>query len=81
MSTFTHRAIELIVGFSLVGYCTYAIYTGRVLGKFRSYSRSQEPWSFWATVLITAGVGAMFSSWDGFMARLTHPSNLRCSEP
>jgi len=55
-----HRAIELLVGFALVGYSAYAISTGRVLGKFRSYSRSENPWSFWVAVLITFGVGAVF---------------------
>jgi hypothetical protein len=60
MSTGTHRAVELIVVFALVGYCAYAIYTGHALGKFRSYSRSEDPWSFWATVLITFGISLAF---------------------
>ena len=60
MSTGTHRAVELVVGFALVGYCAYAISTGNILGKFRSYSRSEYPWSFWATVLITFGIGLAF---------------------
>ena len=55
-----HRAIELLVGFALVSYSAYAISSGRVLGKFRSYSRSENPWSFWVAVLITFGVGAVF---------------------
>jgi hypothetical protein len=60
MSTGTHRAVELAVGFALVGYCAYAIYTGHILGRFRLYSRSERPWSFWATVLITFGIGLAF---------------------
>ena len=60
MSPATHRAVELLVGFALVGYGTYAIYTGQVQGKFRSYSRSEHPWSFWIAVLITLGVGTAF---------------------
>jgi hypothetical protein len=60
MSTGTHRAVELVVGFALVGYCAYAIYTGHILGKFRLYTRSEHPWSFWATVLITFGIGLAF---------------------
>ena len=60
MSTGTHRAVELVVGCALVGYCAYAIHTDQVLGKFRSYSRSENPWSFWTAVLITLGVGTAF---------------------
>jgi hypothetical protein len=30
------------------------------MGKFRSYSRDENPWSFWTTVLITLGVAAAF---------------------
>lgn len=60
MSTGTHRAVELFFGVALVGYCTYAMYTGQVQGKFRSYSRSENPWAFWTTVLITLGVGIAF---------------------
>jgi hypothetical protein len=60
MSTGIHRAIELAVGFALVGYCAYALYTGNIRGKFRLYSRSENPWSFWTAVLITFGVGLAF---------------------
>jgi hypothetical protein len=60
MSPPNRRAVELIVGFALLGYGIYAIYTGEVLGKFRSYSRSESPASFWTTVLITLGVAAAF---------------------
>jgi hypothetical protein len=60
MSPATHRAVELLIGFALVGYGAYAIYTGKVLGKFRSYSRDENPWSFWTGVLVTLGVGIAF---------------------
>jgi hypothetical protein len=60
MNPATHRAVELLVGFALIGYCAYAIFTGRVQGKFRSYSRDENPWSFWTGVLITLGVGTAF---------------------
>ena len=60
MSTGIHRAVELAIGFAAVGYCAYAIYTGHILGKFRSYSRSEHPGSFWATLLITFGIGLAF---------------------
>jgi len=60
MSATTHRAVELLVGFALLGYGAYALYTGQVMGKFRSYSRNENPWSFWTTVLITLGVATAF---------------------
>jgi hypothetical protein len=60
MSTGTHRAVELLVGFGLVGYCAYAIYTGSILGRFSSYGRTERPWSFWASVLFTFGIGLVF---------------------
>ena len=60
MSTATHRAVELIVGFILVGYCAYAIYSGRILGKFRMYTRDETPGSFWVTVTVTFGIGLLF---------------------
>jgi len=47
------RLLEVAVGVALVGYCVYAVSTGEVLGKFRVYSRSEQPWAVWATVLIT----------------------------
>jgi hypothetical protein len=60
MSTATHRAIELLVGFAMVGYCAYAVGTGRIQGKFRCYTRSENPLSFWATVLIVFCIGVVF---------------------
>ena len=60
MSSATHRAVEILVGLALVGYCAYALYTGQIMGKFRSYSRSENPWSFWTAVLITLGIGTAF---------------------
>ena len=60
MSSATHRAVEIFVGLALVGYCAYALYTGQIMGKFRSYSRSENPWSFWTAVLITLGIGTAF---------------------
>ena len=60
MGTVSHRAIELLVGFALLGYGAYAIYTGRVMGKFRSYSRTENPGSFWTTVLIALGISTAF---------------------
>jgi len=60
MGTASHRAVELLVGFALLGYGAYAIYTGRVSGKFRSCSRTENPGSFWTTVLITLGISTAF---------------------
>lgn len=60
MTTASHRAVELLVGVGLLGYCAYAIYSGNVLGKYRSYNRCENPWSFWTTVLVVSGIGAAF---------------------
>lgn len=60
MSTGIHRAVEIAVGFALVGYSAYAIYTGQIMGKLRLYSRSEHPGSFWTAVLITFGIGLAF---------------------
>jgi hypothetical protein len=60
MTTVSHRAVELIVGFAMLGYCAHAIYSGDVMGRFRSYNRRDEPGSFWATILVVSGIGAVF---------------------
>ncbi len=60
MSPAMHRAVEVVVGLALIGYGAYCIYNGQVLGKFRSYDRSQNPWSFWTAVLITLAIGTAF---------------------
>jgi hypothetical protein len=62
MSPASQRAIELVVGFALVGYCAYAIVTGRSHGKFRMYTRSEDSWMFWLIVLIVFCVGVAFVS-------------------
>jgi len=54
------RTLELVVGFALVGYCMYAIYKGEMQGKFRVFSRQENPCSFWACVSITLGIGVAF---------------------
>lgn len=68
MSTTTaHRVLELLVGFALLGYSVYEIYVGEARGKFRYYSRYDEPFSFWTSVLLQLGIAAAFlfgaSSW------------------
>jgi hypothetical protein len=55
-----HRLAELIIGFMLIGVCAYSLHTGRTLSGYRVYSRSEEPRSFWAVVLITSAFGLMF---------------------
>jgi hypothetical protein len=60
MSTGIHRAVELVVGVALVGYCAYSLRAGRIMGKFRSYERSERPWSFWSGIIITLGIGLAF---------------------
>jgi hypothetical protein len=60
MTPAAQRAIELVVGVALVGYCAYAINTGRIQGRFRLYTRSEDPWKFWVTTLIAFCVGIVF---------------------
>jgi hypothetical protein len=57
-----HRSIELLVGFALLGYCGYSMYKGRILGRLRFYSRSEDPWSFWTTIIIALCIAIMFLS-------------------
>jgi hypothetical protein len=56
----SHRLVEIVVGVALVGYCAYAIHMGSVVGRFRSYSRREQPRRFWAIVLITLAFGVVF---------------------
>ncbi len=53
----TQRGLELLLGMALVGYAVYAVVTGTLQGKFRRYRRSEDPFSYWFGVLITAGIG------------------------
>jgi len=43
------------------------------------HTRSKDPWSFWAIVVIGFGVGLVFLFWACFMAQLKYPSNMRVS--
>jgi RsiW-degrading membrane proteinase PrsW (M82 family) len=60
MSTTTQRAIEVLVGLAIAGYCVYEVYTGRALGKFRSYDRHEEPFWFWTSIVFTLAIAAAF---------------------
>jgi hypothetical protein len=60
MTTASHRAVGLLVGFGSLGDCAYALYSGDVMGKFHSYNRSENPWSFWTTILVIFSIGAVF---------------------
>jgi len=44
----------------MVGYCAYSMYKGRIFGRLRFYTRSEEPWSFWTTVIIALCIGMVF---------------------
>jgi hypothetical protein len=57
MSTASHRSIEILVGFALVGYCSYSMYRGRIFGRLRFYTRREDPWSFWTIVIVALCVG------------------------
>jgi hypothetical protein len=56
----THRVIELLIGLALLGYCAYEIYTGKARGAYRSYDRSEEPWSYWTSMVFKLGITAVF---------------------
>jgi len=60
LTTAAHRSIEFLVGLSLIGYCMYSMYEGRIFGRLRFYTRSEDPWSFWTTSMIAFGVGMLF---------------------
>lgn len=55
-----HRAVEVLAGLALIGYGAYSVYAGHVLGKFRSYERGANPWSFWTAIAVTLAVGTAF---------------------
>ncbi len=59
-SATTHRVIELLIGLSLLGFCAYEIYTGEAKGAWRSYSRSEEPWSYWTSMVLKLSITAAF---------------------
>ena len=54
------RLVEVLIGVGLIGFCLHAIWTGYARGSYRSYSRVNEPGSFWTTVLIVLAIGAAF---------------------
>ena len=56
----TRRIVEILIGAVVVGYCAYAVCSGRVRGRFRSHDRRDEPWTFWAIVLVAFACGAAF---------------------
>jgi CubicO group peptidase (beta-lactamase class C family) len=60
MEMAAHRLVELVVGTGVVAYCAYAIYAGRVFGRTRWHSRSEEPWAYWSIVLIGLASGVAF---------------------
>lgn len=52
--------MEIVVGLALVGYFVHALSSGQVMGRTRLYSRQQDPWTFWAIVLVGLGLAAAF---------------------
>jgi hypothetical protein len=62
MTTAARRSIERLVGFALVGYGVYSPCKGRIFGRLRFYTRSEDPWSFWTTVMIAFCIGMVFLS-------------------
>jgi hypothetical protein len=62
MSPTTRRVIEIAIGLTLIGYGAYAVYAGQIRGKFRTYYRSEQPGSFWTSVVITFVLALVFLS-------------------
>jgi hypothetical protein len=62
MSPTTQRAIEIAIGLTLAAYGTYAVYAGQIRGKFRTYYRSEQPGSFWTSVVLTFALALLFLS-------------------
>jgi hypothetical protein len=56
----SHRIVEVLVGAAVLGYCAYAIYSGQVFGRTRSFDRRQEPWKFWVIILAALASGVAF---------------------
>jgi hypothetical protein len=46
------RGIKFLIGLALLGLCVYEVYTGRARGRFRTYDRYDEPWSFWSSIVV-----------------------------
>ena len=55
-----HRAVELLIGVALLGYCAYQIYVGEAFGSFRSYAREERPWTYWTSILLQLAITAAF---------------------
>ena len=61
MTTATaHRVVELLIGFALLGYCAYELYTGQARGAYRSYDRQEEPGSYWTSVVLKLAITVAF---------------------
>jgi hypothetical protein len=54
------RGVKFLIGLALLGLCIYEIYTGQARGRFRTYDRDEEPWSFWSSVLLKLAVTCGF---------------------
>jgi hypothetical protein len=57
---FARRLVEVFFGVVIIGSSAYAIRNGSFRGAWRSYSRANEPWSFWSAVMVSAALGACF---------------------
>lgn len=53
------RLVEILIGVIVMGMVVYSIRTGSVRG-WRLYSREDEPWTFWTSIVVQAGIGACF---------------------
>jgi hypothetical protein len=55
-----HRAIELLIGLVLLGYCAYEIHAGEARGAFRSHGRSAAPVPYWTSLVFELAIAFVF---------------------
>jgi hypothetical protein len=53
---------RFLIGLALLGYTVYEIRTGQSRGKWRTYDRHNEPWSFWSSISLQLGISFLFLS-------------------
>jgi hypothetical protein len=54
------RVVRALLGLVLIAVCVYEIYTGTAQGKFRTYDRYREPWSYWTSIVLTLLISSLF---------------------
>lgn len=57
MSTTGKGILEIVLGFALIGYAAFGVVNGSIVGKWRVYTRRDNPVLFWATAAIAVLIG------------------------